>query len=264
MKTKKVYDQLCNLYYRPEFEHCLDCGAPLVRSHTAWRKTITSMQGCAKVYNQAYHCRDQEMCGDPERVYRSIYADGLSLPYYTYGLDVIVTIGQARLRQHRTIPEIHAWLSQVTPPIIISEREVQYLFDVYLLLLACSHGRCLAQYRDQIEAKGGIVLAIDGAKPEKGQPGLYIFRDALTGCRLHAAVLYSADTTSIVQELQVVAALGLPIQAVISDDEKATVAAVAQLWPDTPHGLCHTHFLKAVQKPIYEADRQLATTLRKP
>jgi len=35
------------------------------------------------------------MCGDPERVYRSIYADGLSLPYYTYGLDVIVTIGQA-------------------------------------------------------------------------------------------------------------------------------------------------------------------------
>lgn len=95
MKTKKVYNQLCNLYYRPEFEHCLDCGAPLVRSHTAWHKTITSMQGCAKVYNQAYHCRDQEMCGDPERVYRSIYADGLSLPYYTYGLDVIVTIGQA-------------------------------------------------------------------------------------------------------------------------------------------------------------------------
>jgi hypothetical protein len=56
----------------------------------------------------------------------------------------------------------------------------------------------------------------------------------------------------------------LPIQAVISDDEKATVAAVAQVWPDKPHGLCHTHFLKAVQKPVYEADRQLAIALKKP
>lgn len=264
MKTKKVYNQLPNLYYRPEFEKCPDCGAPLIRSHTAWCKTISAMNGSAKVYNQAYRCRDKEMCGDPTRVFRSIYADGLSLPYYTYGLDVIVYVGQARLRHHRTIPEIHKALGQMTPSIAISEREVLYLFDVYLLLLACSHGQRIEQYRAKIETNGGVVLAIDGAKPEKGQPGLYIFRDAVTGCRLHAAVLYSADTESVAQELKVVAALGLPIQAVISDDEKATVAAVAQVWPDKPHGLCHIHFLKVVQKPIYEADRQLATTLKKP
>ncbi len=260
MKTKKVYLQLPNLYYRPEFERCPDCAAPLIRSHTAWRKTIISLKGSARVYNQAYRCR----CGCSAQSHRSVYADGLSLPYYTYGYDIIVYIGQARLRQHRTLPEIHAALSQMTPPVPISERQVQYLFDVYLLLLACTHGRQLAQYRSQIEANGGVVLAIDGAKPEKGQPGLYIFRDAGTGCRLHAAVLYSADTESIAQELRVVATLGLPIQAVISDDEKATVAAVAQVWPDKPHGLCHTHFLKVVQKPVYEADRQLAIVLKKP
>ncbi len=264
MKTRKVHNQLPNLYYRPEFEQCPNCGAPLTRSHTAWRKTITGMNGSARIYNQAYRCRDKEMCGDPTRVYRSIYADGLSLPYYTYGLDVIVYIGQARLRQHQTIPEIHKALNHVTPAIPISEREVEYLFDVYLLLLACSHGQRIEKYRTEMEAQGGVVLAIDGARPEKGQPGLYIFRDAVTGCRLHAAVLYSADTNSIVRELQVVAALGLPIQAIISDDEKATVAAVAQVWPHKPHGLCHIHFLKVVQKPIYEADRQLATALRKP
>lgn len=264
MKTRKVYEQLSNLYYRPEFEQCENCGGPLIRSHTAWRKTITSIKGSAKVYNQAYRCRDKETCGDPERIYRSIYADGLSLPYYTYGLDVIVTIGQARLKEHRTITEIHTALNQATPLIAISEREVLYLFDVYLVLLACSHGRRIEEYRAKIEANGGVVLAIDGAKPEKGQPGLYIFRDAVTGCRLHAAVLHSADKDSLVRELQVVAALGLPIQAVISDDEQATVAAVAQLWSDKPHGLCHTHFLKVVQKPVYEADRQLATALRKP
>lgn len=264
MKTSKVYQNLQTVYYRPELDLCLDCGAPLIRSHTAWRKTISSLEGTARVYNQAYRCRDRELCGQPKRVYRSAYADGLSLPYYSYGLDVIVYIGQQRLRQHRTIPEIHQALQQREPTVAISEREVQYLFDVYLLLSACSHGRRLATYRPEIEANGGVVLAIDGAKPEKGQPGLYLFRDALSGCRLHSAILHSADATTLAQELRVVAGLGLPIQAIISDDEKATVAAVAVVFPDKPHGLCHTHFLKAAQKPVYEADQKLAKELKRP
>jgi len=264
MKTSKVYQNLQTSYYRPEFDLCLDCGAPLKRSHTAWQKTITTLQGTVRVFNQAYRCRDQELCGQPSRVYRSAYADGLSLSYYTYGLDVIVYIGQQRLRQHRTLPEIHMALQQWEPAVAISEREVQYLFDVYLLLSACSHGQRLADYRAEIEANGGVVLAIDGAKPEKGQPGLYLFRDALSGCRLHSAILHSADAATLAQELRVVKGLGLPVQAIISDDEKATVLAVATVFPDQPHGLCHTHFLKAAQKPVYEADQKLAKELKRP
>lgn len=216
------------------------------------------------MFNQAYRCRDRERCTQPNRVYRSAYADGMSIPYYTYGLDIIVYIGQQRLRQHRTIPEIHSALQQWEPAVAISEREVQYLFDVYLLLSACSHGQRLEAYRPEIEANGGVVLAIDGAKPEKGQPGLYIFRDALSGCRLHSAILHSADADTLAQELRVVKGLGLPVQAIISDDEKATVSAVAVVFPDKPHGLCHTHFLKAAQKPVYEADQKLAKELKRP
>lgn len=264
MKISKEYSELPRYYYRPELKLCLACGAGLKRSHTAWEKTISSMSGTARVYNQAYRCEVGEGCSQPERVYRSAYADGLSLPYYTYGLDVIVAIGQQRLREHRTIPEIHRFLCAQPSPLRISEREVEYLFDTYLLLLACSHGERLAGYRSQIEANQGLVLAIDGAKPEKGQPGLFIFRDALTGCRLHAALLYSADAQSLAAELQVVKALGLPIQAVISDDEAATCKAVSQELPDVPHGLCHIHFLKAVQEPIRQADSQLASQLKSP
>jgi hypothetical protein len=264
VKTSKVYPNLQTFYYRPEFNLCLECGASLKRSHTAWRKTITTLNGTAKVFNQAYRCRDQDLCAKPEQVYRSAYADGLSIPYYTYGLDVIVYIGQQRLREHQTIAEIHTTLRQKEPSVLISEREVQYLFDVYLLLSACSHGQRLEKYRSEIEANGGIVLAIDGAKPEKGQPGLYLFRDALSGCRLHSAILQSADADSLRQELGVVKGLGLPVQAIISDDEKATVAAVAAEFPGKPHGLCHTHFLKAAQKPVYEADRQLVKELKHP
>ncbi len=259
-----MYQNLRTLYYRPEFDLCLECGAPLKRSHTAWRKTITTLQGTARVFNQAYRCRDRELCAQPNRVYRSAYADGMSMPYYTYGLDIIVYIGQQRLRRHRTIPEIHTTLQQWKPAVTISEREIQYLFDVYLLLSACSHGQRLAGYRAAMEANGGVVLAIDGAKPEKGQPGLYIFRDALSGCRLHSAILHSADADTLAQELQVVKGLGLPVQAIISDDEKATVSAVAVVFPDKPHGLYYTHFLKAAQKPVYEADQKLAQELKRP
>lgn len=264
MKTRKQYENLPRYYYRPELRECLACGARLQRSHTAWRKTVTTLHGCGRVYNQAYRCSQKERCPQGERVYRSAYADGLSLPYYTYGLDVIVTIGQQRLREHRTIPEIHQQLRQREGGIAISEREVEYLFDAYLLLLACSHGARLERYRPAIEDNGGIVLAIDGAKPEKGQPGLFIFRDALTGCRLHATLLYSADAMSLTTALRQVEALGLPIQAVVSDDEAATVKAVATVFPDLPHGLCHLHFLKAAQEPIFLADNQLARQLKSP
>ncbi len=168
------------------------------------------------------------------------------------------------MRQHRSIPEIHKLLRQREKAIQISEREVEYLFDVYLTLLACSHGQRLEKYRAEIEANGGLVLAIDGAKPEKGQPGLYIFRDNLSGCRLHSVILFSADAETIGQELEKVKSLGLPVQAVISDDEKATVAAVATVFPGVPHGLCHTHFLKAAQRPVYQADQKLARELKRP
>lgn len=58
--------------------------------------------------------------------------------------------------------------------------------------------------------------------------------------------------------------MGLPVQAIISDDEQATVTAVAIVFPGKPHGLCHTHFLKAAQKPVQKADQALAKELKKP
>lgn len=264
MKTSKSYEDLPRYYFRSELDRCLDCGTPLKRSHTAWHKVIASLEGTAEVYNQAYRCQEGELCPHPQRVYRSAYADGLSLPYYTYGLDVIVYIGQQRLRAHQTLPAIHRALREREPAVQISERAVQDLFDVYLTLSACSHGSRLARYRPQIEANGGMILAIDGAKPEKGQPGLYIFRDALSGCRLHSALLYSADADSLAVELREVAALGLPIQAIISDDEPATQAAVKEVLPELPHGLCQLHFLQAVQEPVRQLDSQLASALKKP
>ncbi len=120
MKLSKNYVELATAYYRPEMTSCLNCGAGLKRSHTVWHKTISQLSGTRQVYNQGYRCSERERCGQPERVYRSAYADGLSLPYYSYGLDVIVAIGQQRLHEYQTIPEIHRHLQELPQPLRIS------------------------------------------------------------------------------------------------------------------------------------------------
>lgn len=267
MKTPKEFSDRKKVYHRAELKQCLKCGGKLKRSHTKWEKTIQFLHGTYQIFNQAYRCADKSCRESSGVVYSSVYADGLSLSYQTYGLDVVVHVGYQRLHQHKTIPEIHKMLV-AEKGIQISERHVQWLFDEYLVLSACSHGKRLAKYQDAIATNGGIILGIDGAKPEKGQPGLYIFRDALSGCRLHCALLQSADQETLSQELTIVKALlqeyNLPLQAVISDDEQATVAAVAKIFPDVAHGLCHLHFLKAIQKPIYAKDQELAKELKQP
>lgn len=221
------------------------------------------MSGACYIVNAGYRCESAECRESTPQVYSSAYAEGLSLSGSGYSMEVLVHIGNQRQRKHKTMPEIHRELVE-EHGIQISPRHVQNLYDNYLVLSACSHGKRLAKYKGKIEANGGIVLAVDGAKPEKGQPGLYLFRDALSGCRLHCAILPSADKDSLSKELEVVKGLGIEIQAVISDDEQATVAAVAETLPGVPHGLCHIHFLKAVQKPIYGKDQQLAKELKRP
>jgi hypothetical protein len=125
----------------------------------------------------------------------------------------------------------------------------------------------LENYREQILANGGVVLAIDGVQPEKGKPTLYIFRDALSGARLHAASLLHNDTDSLKAEMEVVddllQALGVPLRGVVSDDQRALLQGVAEVWPGVLHHLCHLHFLKAVQRPIREEDSSLAKELKK-
>jgi hypothetical protein len=44
------------IYFRPEFEHCLHCGAKLKRSHTAWKKNISTLQGVIQAWSMAYAC----------------------------------------------------------------------------------------------------------------------------------------------------------------------------------------------------------------
>ena len=266
MKVAKDYGEISSYHYYPEVERCPYCGGELERSHAVWSKTIVSLEQVAKVTNWGYRCVNRETtCPKPDEVYRSVLADGLALKNYTFGLDVIVFVGQQRFGEHRSLGEIHQALE--SHGVSISERRVTDYMGEYEVLLKCAQGAKLQAYREQILANGGIVLAIDGVQPEQGKATRYIFRDALSGVRLHAVSLLHNDTDSLKAEMEVVAELlkelGIPLQGVISDDQRAFLRGVAEVWPGVLHHLCHLHFLKAIQRPIREDDSSLARELKK-
>lgn len=266
MRTAKEFGDIPSYHYYPERNHCLYCGGELERSHPVWSKTVISLEEIAKITNWGYRCVNHATsCPKPDHVYRSAMADGLALKGYNYGLDVIVFVGQQRFDEHRTVGEIHQALQKQEVP--ISERRVTDYVGDYEVLLKCAQGAKLSGYCETILNNGGIVLAIDGVQPQKGKPTLYIFRDALSGARLHAVSLWHQDTDSLVSEMKVVdrllQELSVPLLGVVSDSQHAIQLGVAQVWPDVLHQLCQLHFLKAVQKPVYDEDSSLSKELKK-
>ncbi len=266
MNVAKDYGEIPSYHHYPEAKQCPHCGGELERSHPAWSKVVISLAETAKVTNWGYRCANREtICPKPDKVYRSAMADGLAIKKYTFGLDVIVFVGQQRFGEFRSLSEIHQSLAE--RGVSISERRVTDYMGEYEVLLKCAQGAKLKAHSEQILANGGVVLAIDGVQPEKGKPTLYIFRDALSGIRLHAASLLHNDADSLEAEMEVVddllKELKLPLQGVVSDDQLAILKGVAEVWPGVLHHLCHLHFLKAVQRPTREKDSSLAKKLKK-
>lgn len=244
------------MYYRPEIGNCLECESPLKRSHRAWSKYIIQLAGTIHAVSMGYRCPNDDCSSDV--VYRSALAETLSLKYYSFGMDVIARIGEMRFGGNKTLGEIH---SELAKNISISEREVHYLIETYMLLIAGVKQE--RSYMDDVISPEGIILSIDGIQPEKGNEVLYILRDVLSGEVLHAENLMSSDRESIKGIIQPVIDLGYPILGVVSDGQKSIRLAVIDLLPDVPYQLCHYHYLDDISVGLEDKDRKLKTKLKK-
>src|SRR5207302_1386260 len=112
-------------------------------------------------------------------------------------LDVVLLVGRLRLREHRTVDEIHRELLTRLEPlgVKIARREILYLFEAYCTLLrAASEAKDDVEWLSQVEKNGGIIVSVDGIQPEKGNETVYLVRDALTGRVLAAENVLSSET----------------------------------------------------------------------
>ena len=257
MKRAKDYSRANTVYFKPELKLCPHCNQPLSRSHIAWQKYVFTLKETLHVISYAYHCTNKP-CPKPQGIYRSTEAEMLSLKYYQFSIDVIAKVGHLHFKEHQTIDQIKQTLKKVQ----ISRSEINLLCQAYLALIKADRQQDTALL-EKLQRNGGLIVAIDGVQPEKGNETLWIIRDVPTGETLLARNLQLADKDSIASLLKEVKTIGVPVKGVISDGQRSIRLAVTQEFPWAPHQLCHFHFLRNIAKPISDMDRALKVDLKK-
>jgi hypothetical protein len=261
VKPARQFGPLPHVRYRPEVTACPHCGTKLVYSHPVWAKPIQFLTSIEHVTNLGFRCSRAD-CPYGRTVYRSAQAETRQIRGSGYGLDVVVRIGHLRFGEHRTREEIWRQLREETA-VQISERHVQNLLEVYLALLRASQQDLRAQVTGVAAEHGGIILALDGLQPEKGNEQFWVVREVLGGGVLAARNLQQATAATLSELLRPIVKTGVPILGVISDAQESIRLAVAETFPGVPHQLCQFHVLRDAVLPLWEADRHLLVEAKK-
>lgn len=244
---------------QPLGRHCPLCGETMWAAYHNYR-TLTTLEEVMHLTLQIRRCLNRT-CPQFRRPYRPEEEGRLALPKHEFGLDVIAWVGTLRYAQHRSLPDIHQHL--LHRGVAVAPRTVTNLLERYDELLALSLTDTTRLQRIT-QARGRVILALDGLQPDVGHEVLWVFRDCLSGEVLLARSLLSAtqeDLAALLTEVQ--QALRVPIAGVISDGQLSIRRAVARALPEVPHQLCHFHYLHEAAKPIYEADRHAKKELKK-
>lgn len=263
MRRAKDNRRVPKRYYHPERTHCPHCHHVLKRAYPLWRKYIVFLTGRYLVISVGFWCRNPK-CPEAKRrrVFASQAAQALTVRGSSFALEVIVQIGYWRFWKRWTVTQIHEVLTQERH-VPISEREVLYLIGIFLVLLRCTYHRRVEEHAAYFR-RHGLFLSIDALKPEKGNTALYVVRELKFSLVLQVVPLLSADQLTLAHRvLQPVKALGFRIRGVVSDDEKAMLQAVAQVWPGVAQQTCQLHCLQDAATPIAAADQTLKKALKK-
>jgi hypothetical protein len=260
VRTAKDNTQSSKRYYRPEQTLCPYCHHGLERAYPIWRKYVIFLNGRCQVVSVGYWCSNPK-CRQAGRLYVSQAAQRLTVRGSSFALEVIVQIGYWRFWKRWTVVQIHEMLTQ-THHLPISEREVLYLIDVFLVLLRCTYHLRLEEHAAYFR-RHGVFIAIDALKPEKGNRALYVVRELRFGLVLHqVSLLSTAHQTLVTRLFRPVQALGYRVRGWVSDDEKALRLAADIVLPGVPHQTCQSHCLRDAAVPITEADQALKKALK--
>lgn len=272
MRTAKQYNQVTRLNMRSDVRYCPFCQCYLRRVATLNQRHIVTLHQVLFLTHCGYRC-PQERCPGSQVMYRSAQADGLALPGFTFGLDVLMLAGTLRLGDHRTLDEVHWALLECLgrQQVSISRREVGYLIETYAALLRSASEVAQDEvWQEQMRAQGGMILSIDGIQPDQGNTTVYLVREVESGRIILAEPVRNSETETLKRLLAPVHRLPVAVRGVVSDAQASLVCAIAALWPEVPHQICQFHALRDASKLIVEEDgeakravcRQLQPKLR--
>ncbi len=179
---------------------CVHCGAELtLRRPRHMRKTVQTIDGAVFVAGKSKECTNSS-CTHFGKHY---YATGVikySLPYSTYGLDVLAFIGWQHEHEHQQLVEIQRSLKG--RGVEINESNVGKLYRQFLALL----GGTLAHTQEKLAATaiehGGLIWAIDALQPEGHGTLLYVLYEVLSGTPVSGIQLPQAQAQRLIEWLQ--------------------------------------------------------------
>jgi hypothetical protein len=221
-----------------------------------------TLQGLCHLKLVVRRCRNQG-CSRCKRAYRPEEEGRWALPHGECGLDVIALIGTLRYREHRSIKEIHEHLKQ--RGVQVCERTVEHALHRYEELVTL-HLHESERLHTIFEKQGRVLLGIDGLQPDVGHEVLWVIREVLSGEILVARALLSSsqeELASLLREAKEMLPEKVAVSGLVSDGQHSIRLAVATVFPQVGHQLCHFHYLREAAKPIYEADRHAKKELKK-
>ncbi|MEJ6483848.1 hypothetical protein N0Y54_34005 [Nostoc punctiforme UO1] len=223
------------------------------------RKTIQTMDGVVFVAGKSKECTNSS-CTHFGKHYYATSVLKYSLPYSTYGLDVLAFIGWQHEHEHQQLVEIQRSLKR--RGVEINESNVGKLYRQFLALL----GGTLAHTQEKLAATaaehGGLIWAIDALQPEGHGTLLYVLYEVLSGTPVSAIQLPQAQGQQLIEWLQPYQKLRYKVLATLSDGESAIIAAMNSSWPDAPHQRCQAHFLSNLSEAVLPLDTKLRQQLK--
>ncbi|MCX6355800.1 MAG: transposase [Candidatus Aureabacteria bacterium] len=195
-------------------------------------------------------------CADCENhaVYASNELARLAPERCRFGYDVIVFVGLALFRSHRTVGEIVEALRERN--VSISPSEVEYLGKKFIVYLALSHRQCTPKIREAMHEKGGSIFHLDG-NCEGGAPVLMSGLDSLSEIVLGNVKLPSEKAEQIIPFIkEMKSRFGSPL-ALIHDMGGGILRAIKIVFPNTPDFVCHYHFLRDIGQDLFGQEYDL-------
>lgn len=243
-----------------ELSTCIYCGEPL-KPRKPWhmRKTVQTLKGCLFVAGRSKQC-DNPQCPHVGQHYYASSVWKISLPYGTYGLDVLAHIGWQHEKEHRQLAEIQRDLSE--GGMLISERTVGRLYRQFLALLGGASKKTLQELEATAKEYGGLIWAIDALKPDGHGTWLYVLYEVLKGTPVSALQSDHPTAEELGKWLKPYRDLPYEVLATLSDGEDAIIAAFEASWPNAAHQRCQEHALGNIVEPVLKYDARLRQQMR--
>ena len=258
MRTQGIFYSGSGTVYDCELDRCPKCNEPMRVAYTSKYKTIQSMDEVAMIAQRTKRCVNPS-CDLSSKVWASVKWGQIAPVSCTYGYDVIAQIGWQRQTMQQPFAAIHTNLRE---RLKISESEVRALYHYrYLPLLAC-HERAQLHRLKIVADQVGLLLSLDGLAPEGGEPQLWLVRELLSGVTLRCGWMSQQNQAAFAHFLQPIANLGLRVTAVMSDKQSGLLPAVAEVFPQSRHAFCQSHYLRNIAIPVAEADEAMKVRLR--